>query len=131
MDGVYDILLWLPFFDKEHTVLLKHPAAAAPICCTHLGGQHERKKKYVWQWEGRKTSFPKQWVLRMCRQRGEKKRVLHTRCGMKYINLTWRFDEMEFNNLAYRGIKIQECSEIATMFSTSQTLIFSESLYHF
>lgn len=38
---------------------------------------------------------------------------------------------MEFNNLAYRGMKVQEFLEIGKIFSTSQTLILSESLPHF
>lgn len=62
---------------------------------------------------------------------GRGKSACVTRGGIKYINLTWRSDEMEFNNLAHRGIKVQEFPKIGKVFSTLQTLIFPEFPYHF
>lgn len=52
-----------------------------------------------------------------------------SRGEIKYVSLTTRFDEMEFNSLVYRGIKVQEFSEIGKIFSTSQTLINFLNLY--
>lgn len=93
-----------------HRVLLKHPGTVLP--CAGFIWEVRIKKVYIAVGR-KKDSLPKRneyWG--MGRKKGRWKSTCVTRGGIKYINLTWRFDEVEFNNFAHRGIKVKQFPEI-------------------
>lgn len=49
----------IAFFDNAQCAM-KHRSAAATTCEVHLGDEGKIKGKYMCQWDGRKTSFPKE-----------------------------------------------------------------------
>lgn len=118
MDDIYHVLLWLPFLDKECTGYCWSIQVQLLPCAGFIW---EVRIKKVYIVVGRKKdSLPKRneyWG--MGRKEGRGKSTCVTRGGIKYINLTWRFDEVEFNNFAHRGIKVKQFPEIRKIIISS------------
>jgi len=85
-------------------------------CCRVLGSsERSEKRKYTQHGEGRKVVFQREmrtggWAGK----EGRGKSTCGTQGGIKCINLnlTRRFDEVEFNNFVHRGIKVKQFTEI-------------------
>lgn len=112
MHDIYHVSLWLPFFDKE---CIGYCWSIQVQLLPRAGFIWEVRKKERYIAVGRKKVFQKEMSTGECvGKEGRGKSTCVTRGGIKYIhlNLTRRFDEVEFNNFVHRSIKVKQFPEI-------------------